>query len=333
MKYFFLFLCFLFSALSATDPPKVRIGHFPTITHAQGLIGHYLSRNHQGWFEKELEADVEWYVYNDGPTAMEAIFAKSIDFAYVGPSPAINAFTRSQGEEIRIISGACMGGSALVVTPGIKSIADFKGKRLATPQIGNTQDIMARTWLRSQGFNVILTGGDVSVLPMSNASILTLFQQGDIDAAWTVEPWVSRLILEANASIFFNESILWPETKGQYATTLLIVSNRFLTQYPELVQKVVNAHVGLTEWINRNSHKAKKYVNRELKIELTRNLSIRVLNRAWANVRFTSNPVKNSILKNAEEAYKLGFIKNMDNIKDIFDLKYLHERYRQNNKN
>lgn len=147
----------------------------------------------RGWFEQRLGADVKirWFVSNAGPSAMEAIFAKSIDLTYVGPNPAINAHLKSGGEEIRIVAGACSGGAALVVQADgrIKTDADFRGKKVATPQFGNTQDVAARAWLHSKGYRVTMTGGDVLVLPTANADQLALFKKGDLDAVWTVEPW------------------------------------------------------------------------------------------------------------------------------------------------
>ncbi len=161
----------------------------------QALVAHNLSRQGKGWFEERLGKDVtiEWYVYNAGPSAMEAIFAGSIDLTYVGPNPAINAYSKSAGEEVRIVAGAAYGGAALVVQPELagKTAADFKGKTIATPQLGNTQDVAARAWLAAGGLSITQTGGDASVVPTANPDQLPLFQQKQLDAVWTVEPWVS----------------------------------------------------------------------------------------------------------------------------------------------
>ena len=175
----------LLTALSAQAETVIRVGHFPNITHAQGVIAHA-----NGWFEKKLGPDVkiQWYVYNAGPSAMEAIFADSIDLTYVGPSPALNAYSKSHGDEVRIIAGAARGGNALVVQPDgrIKVPADFKGKMVATPQLGNTQDVECRAWLTQQGFKVTQLGGEVTVLPTANPDQLNLFREGKVDAVWTV---------------------------------------------------------------------------------------------------------------------------------------------------
>lgn len=185
----------------------IRVGHFPNITHVQALVAHQLSRQGKGWFEERLGVALEWFTYNAGPSAIEAIFARSLDLTYIGPSPVLNAYAKSKGAEPRILAGAANGGSALVVRPeaGINSPADFRGKKIATPQLGNTQDVQARAWLVAQGFKVTQTGGDVSVIPTANADQLGLFAKGEIDAAWTAEPWASRLELEANAKVFLED--------------------------------------------------------------------------------------------------------------------------------
>src|SRR5213082_4237436 len=167
----------------------IRFGHFPNITHAQGVIAHALTRQGKGWFEQRLGPNVEiqWFAYNAGPSAMEAIFARSLDLTYVGQGPALNAHFKSNGEEIRVLGGAANGGAALVVKSdgGIKAAADFRGKKIATPQLGNTQDISCRAWLKSQGFRVTQTGGDVIVLPTNNPDQLVLLQNNGVDAVWT----------------------------------------------------------------------------------------------------------------------------------------------------
>ena len=187
----------------AEEKVTVRFGHFPNITHAQGVVAHALSRQGKGWFEQRLGPNVEiqWFTYNAGPSAMEAIFAGSLDLTYLGQGPALNAHLKSNGEEIRILAGAANGGAALVVRSDgpLKNAADFRGKKIATPQLGNTQDISCRAWLKAQGFKVTQTGADVMVLPTANPDQLALFQSGGVDAVWTVEPWVTRLERDAKA--------------------------------------------------------------------------------------------------------------------------------------
>ncbi len=175
----------------------IRVGHFPNITHAQGVIANQLSRQGKGWFEERLgsEVKIEWYVYNAGPSAMEAIFANALDMTYVGPNPSINAYVKSQGEEIRIIAGAANGGAALVVQGdgSIQTPADFRGKKIATPQLANTQDVACRSWLKEQGYHINQLGGDVLIVPTANPDQLSLFVDKQFDGAWSVEPCVSRI--------------------------------------------------------------------------------------------------------------------------------------------
>lgn len=318
-------------SLCAEDPMLVRVGHFPTITHAQGIIGHGFSRQGKGWFEKSLgsHVKVQWFIYNDGPSAMEAIFADSIDLVYVGPSPTINAYLKSEEKLLRIIAGACSGGAALVVQPDIHTIEDFKRKRIATPQFGNTQDVAARAWFKREGFHVILTGGDLNIIPMSGSSQLALFKQKMIDGSWNVEPWVSRLVIEADGKVFLNESEIWPETKGEYVTTHLVSSQKFLDAYPELVKIWVNSHVELTDWINTHSEEAKLLLNAELKKEIMKGLSKKVLDRAWTQLKFTTDPIAESLYQSAEEAYRIGFIKKKPQLEGIYDLRFLKEALNQ----
>jgi len=325
-------------AVSAADPVVIRVGHFPNVTHAQAVIAHALSGRAKsgegkGWFEERLGPDVkiQWYIYNAGPSAMEAIFADSIDLTYVGPNPAINAHLKSQGEEIRIVAGACSGGAALVVQSDgrIKTDADFRGKKIGTPQFGNTQDVAARAWLQSKGLHVTMTGGDAFVLPTANPDQLSLFQRGQLDAVWTVEPWVSRLVLEAGGQVYLDERSLWKETGGKYVTTHLVSSVKFLRDHPDLVKKWIAAHVELTQWINEHPDEAKKILNEEIAAETTKALPQATLDSAWKRLEVTYDPVRASLVKSAEDAYRIGFLKNKPDLSRIYDLKLLNEVLRE----
>src|ERR1700726_4457011 len=246
--------------LSAQNAMTIRVGHFPNVTHVQALVAHALSRQGKGWFEERLGAGtkIDWFVYNAGPSAMEAIFANSIDLTYVGPSPAINAYARSRGEEIRIVSGAANGGAALVVPKEspLKSAADFRGKKIATPQLGNTQDVSCRAWLAAGGLKITQLGGDAQVLPTQNPDQISLFQQKRVDGVWTVEPWVSRLEMEAGGKVLVDEH--------DTVTTVLISSSKFLGIQRELARKFVEAHRALTAWIAEHPVEAQKLVAAEL---------------------------------------------------------------------
>ena len=292
-----------------TDPKApLRFGHFPNITHVQGLVAHQLSRQGKGWFEPRLGVPVEWFVYNAGPSATEAIFARALDVTYIGPSPVLNAYAKSKGTELRILSGAATGGSALVVRPAanINTPADFKGKRIATPQLGNTQDIQLRAWLSDNGIKVTQTGGDAIVLPTQNPDQLALFIKGEIDAVWTVEPWVSRLELEANGKIFV-------EDKGTFAT-LLASSDAFVTQRAELAKKLVAAHHELTEWIKQHPAEARELIKAELKELTTKAPGDPLLDRALPRVVLSDEISRPALDVMVESAKKAGFLHDIPSL-------------------
>jgi len=187
---FLLFLLLAFGTGPACHAEKIvlRVGHFPNVTHAQAMIAHGLSRAGKGWFEERLGPDVEvqWFVYNAGPSAMEAIFARSIDLTYVGPNPAVNAHLKSQGEEIRIVAGACSGGAALVVhrMAASKRTRISKARRSPPNNLATRRIVAARAWLQSKGLRITMTGGDAFVVPTANPDQLSLFQKGEMDAVW-----------------------------------------------------------------------------------------------------------------------------------------------------
>jgi NitT/TauT family transport system substrate-binding protein len=284
----------------------LRVGYFPNITHAQGVIGSHSTREQRGWFEQRLgpEVTIQWYAFNAGPSAMEAIFAGSIDLTYVGPNPALNAFIRSQGDEIRVLAGSAQGGAALVVSGDgrITQSSQFRGLRLATPQLGNTQDVAARAWLKQQGYKVSLTGGDVLVLPTANPEQLSLFQQGKLDAVWTVEPWVSRLELEAKGRIFLEQ----PDA----VTTVLVSSVKFLKAQPALVAKFKAAHQELTAWLNAHPDEARAQVRAGLSAEMKREMSAAIVNSAWARLKFTDQVTQQQFETLVTEAQSVGFLRN-----------------------
>ena len=285
--------------------PVIRFGHFPNITHAQGVIAHALTRQGKGWFEERLGQNVEiqWFTYNAGPSAMEAIFAGSLDVTYVGPGPALNAHFKSNGQEIRVISGAANAGAALVVKADspIKNPADFRGKKIAAPQLGNTQDISCRAWLKAHGFNVTLTGGDVMVIPTANPDQLALLQKGSVDAVWTVEPWVTRLEREAKARVFLEDK--------DTITTWLVSSVRFLRDRHDLAKKIAEANVELTKWIQEHESEAQKLLIEELKAETRADFPPDAVAQAWKRIHFTSEISRELIAKSVQDGKGAGFLK------------------------
>lgn len=329
-----LSLLIVFSTIESKT--VINVGHFPNVTHIQGVVGHQLSRQGKGWFEERLGPDVEvhWYVYDSGPSAMEGIFTESLDLSYVGPNPAINAYVKSNGKEIRIISGSASGGAALIVQPDKRIVedGDFRAKKIGTPGFGNTQDVAARSWLQSKGYLVTKTGGDVIVVPTEPASQLLLFKKGDLDAVWTIEPWVSLLLLEGKGKVYFDEKSLWPETEGKYVTTHLVSRKKFLDENPHLVKKWLLAHLELTEWVKTHPEEAKILFRNEVKDEVHFTLPKEVLDKAWNNIELTVDPISLSLNKNAREAFRIGFLKGDPNLKDIYDLRLLNEVLKEKGK-
>jgi NitT/TauT family transport system substrate-binding protein len=287
------------------EKTTIRFGHFPNITHAQGVIAHALSRQGKGWFEQRLGPNVEiqWFTYNAGPSAMEAIFARSLDVTYVGPGPALNAYLKSNGEEIRVISGAANGGAALLVKADspIKAPADFRGNKIATPQLGNTQDISCRAWLKAQGFKVTLTGGDVTIIPTANPDQLALFQNGGVAAVWTVEPWVTRLERDAKARVFLEDK--------DTITTWLVSSVKFLRDRRELARKIADANAELTKWIQQNPAEAQKLLIGELKAETRSDFAADAVAQAWNRIQFTSDVSIDLIVKSVRNGKEAGFLR------------------------
>jgi len=313
---------FISVALNA-QTTVIRVGAFPNITHAQPMIGKANS-----WFEKAMGPNVkiEWRSFNAGPSAIEALFAGAIDMTYVGPNPAINGYVRSNGEALRIIAGATSGGASLVVRgdSGINRAADFHDKRIASPQMGNTQDVALRAWLKSQGLKTRDKGGDVTVMPIANPDQLTLFLKKEIDAAWAPEPWATRLVHEANGRVFLDERTLWPQ--GQFLTTELIVSTNFLQAHPDLVKKWLQAHVELTDWINGHVPEAKQILNQQIQKETGKALAAPVLDDSFSHLQVTYDPLRQQLLRAAQLAFDAGFLgRQMPDLSRIYDLTLLNQ--------
>jgi NitT/TauT family transport system substrate-binding protein len=293
----------------------LRLGHFPNVTHAQAMVAHGLSRQGRDWFEQRLGSDVivQWFVYNAGPSAIEAVLAKSIDLTYVGPNPAINAYARSRGEEVRIIAGAANGGSALVVQgdSNLRTAADFRGKKIATPQLGNTQDVAARSWLAAGGLRITQTGGDAHVVPTANPDQLLLFRQKQLDAVWTVEPWVSLLEMEASGKVLVQEQ--------DATTTLLVARAEFLKTQRDLVRKFVSAHEELTDWIIKNPAEAQRLVREELITEMRANISEELIGRAWKRIVWTHEVSRQALDKIVTSAQSVGFLRNAPELSRLIE--------------
>ncbi len=303
------------------EAAALRLGYFPNITHAPALVG----------VKNNIFADalgsgtkLEPSTFNAGPAAIEALFSGAIDATYIGPNPAINGWAESKGKALKIIAGSTSGGAALVVKPGINSVADLKGKRIATPQLGNTQDVALRHWLKSQGLNADQQGGgDVSSLPQDNATALQAFAQGAIDGAWVPEPNISRLVIESGAKILVDEKTLWPNQ--QFVTTHLIVKQEFLKENPEVVRKLIAGHISAVEFISKDAAGAKTAANAQLEALSGKPLKPEILDAAFANLTFTYDPIASSLYESAKDAQDVGLLKPVD-LKGIYDLNLLNEQ-------
>jgi NitT/TauT family transport system substrate-binding protein len=303
----------------------LNIGYFPNINHAQAVIG-----LGNGNFQKALGNDVQihTYTFNAGPSAIEALLAKRIDVTYVGPNPAINGYVVSEGKDLRIISGASSGGAVFVVRndSGIKSAKDFANKKFASPQLGNTQDVALRKYLQDNGYKTKDNGGNVEVIPVANPDILVLFSKKQIDGAWVPEPWATKLVKEANGRTLLDERDLWPS--GKFVTANIVARTDYLQQNPDVIKKLLAAHVNETIWVNDHRQEAIKAFNIELKKLTGQTIKEDELQQAWSRIEFTYDPIKLSLFKSANDAYNLGFLskgKEKPDLSGIFDLTILNE--------
>ncbi len=327
-------LAFVLVALSRASgqsaPVVLRVGAFPNITHAQAMVG-----KANGWFEKAMGPNVkiDWKTFNAGPSAIEAMFAGAIDMTYVGPNPTISGYVRSQGEALRVVAGAASGGASLVVRndAGINKPEDFHGKRVASPQLGNTQDVALRAWLKAHGMMPVGKGGDVQVQPMANPDQLTLFQKKQLDAAWAPEPWATRLIREGNGRLFLDERSLWPN--GQFVITNLTVSTKFLREHPDVVKNWLRAQVELTTWIQGHLPEAKKLLNEQIQKETGKSLPPALIDEAFSRIDLTDDPLRSSLLTSAHSAYEAGFLgKQMPDLSGLYDLTLLNQVLKEKGK-
>jgi NitT/TauT family transport system substrate-binding protein len=307
--------------------PTVRVGYFPNLTHAQMLVG--LAR---GDFSRALGTHgvIETTVFNAGPSVVEAMMAGRLDLACIGPNPTINGYVQSHGELLRIVSGATSGGAALVVRAdaGIARPSDLAGRRLATPQLGNTQDVALRSFLVAHGLRPREQGGTVDVIPTPNPQIVDLIRQKRIDGAWVPEPWASRMVIDAGCVVLIDERDLWPG--GEFVTAHIVVRNAFLDAHRDLVTAWVGAHVAVTRWMQANPVEARQVVNEEIEKLTGKALSDDVLSMAWSRIRFTWNPIAPSLFESARRARAAGFLPGDANLDGVYDLSILNDVLRRN---
>ena len=307
------------SAQAGSAPVKLRLGYFPNITHATALVG-----VHNKIFQDHLGSGVvlEPTVFKAGGEAVTALLEGAIDATYVGPNPAINGYAKSGGKALRIVSGATSGGAFLVVRPEIAAAGDLKGKKLATPALGNTQDVALRAWLKGQGLSADESGGgDVSILPQDNAATLDAFKAGQIDGAWVPEPWATRLVQEGGAQVLVDERDLWPD--GAFVTTQLIVATSFLDAHPDVIKRLLEGQVAANDLVNTKPADAQKAANDEIEAISGKRIKDDVMAAAWKNLTFTNDPIASSLKESADAAAGLGFIDQVD-LAGIYQLDLLN---------
>jgi NitT/TauT family transport system substrate-binding protein len=313
-------------AATPTPAAELKLGYFGNITHAAALVG-----INQGFLAGELgSTKLSTETFNAGPAAIEALNAGAIDAAYIGPNPAINSFVKSQGESVSVIAGAASGGAQLVVRPGIDSAADLKGKTLASPQLGGTQDVALRAWLGSQGYKTNVDGtGDVAINPTENAQTLKLFQDGKLDGAWLPEPWASRLVLQAGAKVLVDEKDLWDGAAtgkpGEFPTTVLIVNKKFAANHPDTVKALLKGHAKSVAWLNDTPSAEKvAVINAALQESAGAALPADVIDRSLKNITFTVDPLAGTYPTLLQDGVNAGTTKQAD-INGLFDLRALNQ--------
>ncbi len=314
--------------LPTSDPVTVRLGYFPNVTHAPALVG-----VQEGLFTKELEplgAKLETKTFNAGPEATEAIFGDAVDVTYIGPSPAANAYQKSDGEAVRIVAGSTSGGAKFIVKPDINSAADLKGKTVSSPQLGNTQDVALRAWLSEQGLSTDTTGGgDVSIKPQANADILTAFQNNEIVGAWVPTPWDTRLVEEAGGKVLVDEASLWPN--GQFATTEILVRTKFLDEHPAAVVAILRGHLASIAAIEADPTSAQAAANKEIELITGKAVKANLLASSFKELSFTPDPLAATVQKSADDAVAAGLSQNYD-LKGLFALDLLNQILTQQGK-
>ncbi|HVS42507.1 MAG TPA: ABC transporter substrate-binding protein [Candidatus Dormibacteraeota bacterium] len=288
----------------------LRLGYLPNLTQAPAIVG-----VQNGILQGALGPGTHLasQTFGAGPAAVEALFGGALDAAYVGPNPAINGFIRSKGAALRIVSGATSGGAALVVRTGegIRTAADLRGRRIATPQLGNTQDVALRSWLRDHGLRTDPQGGgDVRIVASDNPTTLQLFEQGQLDGAWVPEPWASRLVDEGHATVLVDEATLWPG--GRFPTTELVVATTFLDRHPDAVRRLVAGNVAAVDWLNAHGDEARAAANDGLRRLTQSALSAPVLSDAWSHLTFTADPLAASLQREADDAAAVGLLATTD---------------------
>jgi NitT/TauT family transport system substrate-binding protein len=306
------------SSASSSGPVTLRLGYFPNLTHATALVG-----VHEGIFAKSLgpRSKLVTSTFNAGPAEVQALFSDALDAAYLGPNAAINAFVQSRGSSIVVMSGATSGGAELVVEPSITSAAQLRGAKLATPQLGNTQDVALRFWLKDQGLTSDTQGGgDVSIEPQANSTAVQAFETGAIQGGWLPEPYAAQLVA-AGGHVLVDEGTLWPG--GRFATTVLAVRKAFLAAHRDVVKSLLQGQVAADDFVNRDPAKAQSDAAAEITAISGKAPSAKVIAAAWPEMTFTDDPVAASIQSAANHGAAVGISKSV-NLTGLVDVTLLN---------
>ena len=310
------------------DNTKVRIGFFPNITHSQALIGKV-----GGQFQKSLgNNEIEWKMFNAGPSEMEAMLAGELDIAYIGPGPAINGYVKSKGD-VKIIAGATNAGAILISRKDLKlsNLQELAGKKIAVPQFGNTQDLTLRYLLNQNGLKDTTKGGNVEIRQVENPDVKVLLEKGEIDAALVPEPWGSTLVKEIDANVVLDYNQLW--RNGNYSTAVVIARKDFIEKHPDIVEKFLTTHVELSEETLKNTDQTKQIVNDEINNLTKKSLSKDVLDAAFDRMTVTYDPEKESVIDFADLSVETGILKEKPDTNGLFDLSILNKVLKNNNYN
>ena len=308
------------SAAKSSAPVTVRLGYFPNVTHAPALVG-----VDQGLFQKALGTNtLETKTFNAGPEEVTALLAGALDIGFIGPNPSVNAYAQSNGEAVRVVSGAASGGAYLVVKPEITKAKDLVGKKVASPQLGGTQDVALRTWLKEQGLKTdIQGGGDVSIVPQDNSLTLDAFKQNQIAGAWVPEPWATRLVTEGGGKILVDEKTLWPE--GKFVTTNIIVRTQFLDDHPDVVKQVLEGNLDAIDSIKTNRAAAETSVATQIQKITGKPIAPNLVTASFDNILFTPDPLPQTLQQSAKNAVSVGLLQAPKNLFKIYDLKVLNQ--------
>jgi NitT/TauT family transport system substrate-binding protein len=298
---------------AAAPAAELRLGYFPNITHAPALIGVA-----NGYFQQELgSTKLTTQTFNAGPEEVSALLGGSLDAGFIGSSPAINAFAKSNGQAVRLVAGSTSGGAQLVVSPDITSADQLKGKVIATPQAGNTQDVALKKWLKANNLQNGSGPDAVTVQNIDNPRTLDLFKSKQVAGGWLPEPWSSRLV-DAGAKVLVDEKSQWPD--GKFPTTVLIVRTPFLQEHPETVQALLRAEQRSIDFANTQQSQAKTVTNDAIKKITNSSLAPAVLDRSFTELSFGIDPLAATFPQLSKDSVTAGATDKETNLAGFVDV-------------